>query len=411
MDVRALIVLCAVAAIPFAQAPDAAGASRPPKLPANFLQLDEGGRIGALAPYFSPSPFESLKLDSPETQDIIAGQKVSPDRLRGYIRVTPPPGRCLRFTILSPDSDPESSKPRDEICKPRDVMFRLGDMDEFGEITVIVSTGKDDQGTRIAWPLPYRVAFVIPNGIKLPAESTPLYVRGCTATKSEEMGRRVFVDLFSGERWFVRLPLVDTPVDPGPEIYLDTGNAPIVKGGFGYRESKRRSKVREAREAAKLEADIKAGKVKPPKPDAAPEEAKADGKGGDGQGGAKKKPAKKAKATPTPTPEPSKGPFTAMDFSWKISRFNTFRMAASNFMPDGAVTPGMIGECRYTYETSGGEFPEGGLLECHGADRYAYLYLPLPCLANNPAIAVPKEKLPEKKEEEPAPAAPAPKPH
>lgn len=405
-----IISAVAIFATFFAQTLNAAGAARRPKLPGNFLDLDESARIGALAHYFTPSPFEVLKLDSPETQEIIAGQKVSPDRLHGYIRVTPPPGRCLKVALFSPDSDLESSKPHEEICKAQDLKFRLGDMDEFGEITAIVSTGKYDQGTRMVWPLPYRVAFVIPNGIKLPAESTPLYVRGCTATKSAEMGRRVFVDLFSGERWFVRLPPVDTPVDPGPQIYLDTGDVPIVKGGFGYREIKRRTKVREARAAAKLEADIKSGKVKPPKATPDPAEAKGDAHGDDGHGGGKKKPAKKAKATPPPTPEPSKGPFTAMDFSWKISRFNTFKMQVSNFMPDGAVPPGMIGECRYTYETSGAEFPEGGLLECHGADRYAYLYLPLPCLANNPAIAVPREKLPEKKEEEPAPT-PAPKPH
>jgi hypothetical protein len=364
--------------------------ARVPALPRDFLQLHEGDRVAALAPYLNPTPFESLRIDSQQTQEIIAGQKISPERLRGHIRVTPPPGRCFKVSIMSPDSDPDSARPVEKVCKQQDVMFRLGDMDEFGEIMVLVTTGKDDQGTRIAWSLPYRVAFIIPNGIKLPAESTPLYVRGCTASKSEESGRRVFVDLFSGERWFIRLPPVDTPVDSGPVIYLDTGDVPIVKGGFGYRETKRRSKVREAREAARLEADIKSGKVKPPKEDTGI---------ADGQGGGKKKPAKKAKLAPPTKPEPSKGPFTAMDFSWKISRFNTFRMSASNFMPDGAIPPGMTGECRYTYETSGSEYPEGGLIECHGADRYAYLYLPLPCLAKNPAILVPREKLPEPKDD------------
>jgi hypothetical protein len=375
-------------------------------LPRDFLQMHEGDRVSALSAYFDPKPGEKAVLESPEKQEIIAGQKISPDRLRGYIRVNPPKGRCLKVEIQSPDSDPQSRHDVTKLCKPGDVVFRLGDMDEFGEINAVATTGPDDQGTRLSWATPYRVAFVIPNGIKLPAESTPLYVRGCTATKSADMGRRVFVDLFTGERWFIRFPPTDMPVDPGPQINLDTGDVPIVKGGFGYRAAKRRSKVREAREAAKLEADIKAGKVKPPVKDNPEKADKAD----DGHGGGQKKPAKKAKATPPPTPEPSKGPFTAMDFSWKISRYNTFVMPSGNFMPDGALPPGMIGECRYSYETSSAEFPEGGLIECHGADRFAYVYLPLTCISGQPDFLVPREKLPEKKEEEPTPA-PTPKPH
>lgn len=387
-----------------------AGAASRPALPRDFLEMNEGDRVAALSPYFNPPPGEKAVLDSPETQAIIAGEKISPERLRGFLKVNPPKGRCIKVAIQSPDSDPQSRQPHSKICKPGEVAFRLGDMDEFGEITAIATTGPDDQGTRLTWTTPYRVAFVIPNGIKLPAESTPVHIRSCTATKSAEMGRRVFVELFSGERWFIRFPATDMPADHGPDINLDTGDVPIVKGGFGYREIKRRSKVRAAREAARLEADIKAGKVKPPAKQAAGNKDKAD-KADDGHGGGeKKKPEKKAKATPTPTPEPSKEPFTAADFSWKISRFNAFRMSSGNFMPDGAVPPGMIGECRYTYETSSAEFPEGGLIECHGADRYAYLYLPLTCISGRPDFLVPREKLPEKKEEEPT-AAPTPKPH
>ncbi len=379
-----------------------------PAIPKGFGSMGESDRVAALAPFFSPSPFEEVKLEPPpEQQKIIAGTDVPPDRLGGYIRVSPPKGSCFRIERLTQESDPAAMRPPVKVCKEQDVPFRLGEMDEYSELSWLVRADKHDQGTRISWRLPHRIAFVVPYNVKIPAEPTPVYIRGCEATRDEEMGRRVFVSLFNGERWFIRFPPKDYMVDSGPEVYLDTGDQPLSKDGFGYRETHRRSKLREEREARKAEAKAKAEAEKAkaegrPVPTPKPDE-------GDGHGAKKAKaPKKGSKLVPTPTPKP-KGPFQPTDFTWKISRFGTFTMNAANFMPDGAVTPGMVGECRYTYETSGPEFPEGGLIECHGADRYAYLYLPLNCMGNKAFRA---EKVPPPKKEEPTPEpSPTPKPH
>lgn len=356
-------------------------------IPAGFGAMGEPERVAALAPFFSPSPFEEARLEpSPEQQKIIAGTDVPPERLGGYIHVSPPKGSCFRIERLTQESDPAAMRPPVKVCKAQDVPFRLGEMDEYSELTWLVRAGKDDQGTRVSWRLPHRIAFVVPYNVKIPAEPTPVYIRGCEATRDGEMGRRVFVNLFSGDRWFIRFPPKDYMVDSGPEVYLDTGDQPLSKDGFGYRETHRRSKLREEREARKA-----GGKAK----------AKAEAEKAKG-------PKKGVKLVPTPTPKP-KGPFQPTDFTWKISRFGAFTMNAANFMPDGAVTPGMVGECRYTYETSGPEFPEGGLMECHGADRYAYLYLPLNCMRDQSFRA---EKVPPPKKEEPTPEpSPTPKPH
>lgn len=367
--------------------------------------MPESQRVEALAPFFSPAPWEEARLDpSPEQQAIIAGREVSPDRLGGFIRVNPPRGLCLKIERLTQESDPRSVRPPVTVCKPTEVPFRLGEMDEYSELNWLVRAGRADPGTRVAWRLPYRIAFVVPYDVKIPAEPTPVYIRSCEASRSIDMGRRVFVTLFSGERWFIRFPEKDQMVDPGPEVYLDTGDKPLSKDGFGYRETHRRSKLREEREAKKAEEKAKAEA----------EKAKAEGrpvpKPKEDPGAKKAKaPAKGVKLVPTPTPKP-KGPFQPTDFAWKISRFNAFQMNASNFMPAGAVTPGMLGECRYTYETAGPEYPDGGLIECHGADRYAYLYLPLNCLSDKAFQQV--DKIPPPKNEEPTPEpTPTPKPH
>lgn len=377
-------------------------------LPPDFATSGESARVEALSRFFSPSPFEEARLDpSPEQQKIIAGTDVPPDRLGGYIRVSPPKGSCFKIERQTQESDPAAMRPPVTVCKPQDVPFRLGEMDEYSELNWLVRVDNKDQGTRISWRLPHRIAFVVPYNVKIPAEPTPVYIRSCEAKRDDEMGRRVFVNLFNGERWFIRLPAKDQMVDSGPEVYLDTGDQPLVKDGFGYRETHRRSKLREEKEARKAEEKAKAEAEKAraegrPVPTQKPEE-------GDGHGGKKAKaPKKGSKLVPTPTPKP-KGPFQPTDFSWKISRRGAFTINASNFMPDGAVTPGMQGECRYTYETSGPEFPEGGLIECHGADRYAYLYLPLNCMGNK---AFQVEKVPPPKKEEPTPEpSPTPKPH
>ena len=356
----------------------------PVKLPANFQTLGEEDRVAALAPIFKPSPFEPAVLNSPEQQKIIAGIDVPPERLQGYIRVVPPKGTCIKIERLTQESDPASVRPPVKVCKPEDVPFRLGEMDEFSELTWIVRVNQMDQGTRVSWRLPYRIAFVVPYAVKLPVEPVPVYIRSCEASQSGEMGRRVFVNTFSGERWFIRFPPKDYVADPGADFNLDTGDQPLQKNGFGFRESRRRSKMLEEREARK-----NPNKTVEKKVDA--------------------KPKKGAKLVPTPTPEPSKGPFQPTDFGWKISRFNAFYMNASNFMPDGAVTPGMKGDCRYTYETSGADYPEGGLIECHGPDRFSYVYLPLNCLGDKSFRA---ERVEPPKKEEPTPEpSPTPKPH
>ena len=390
MAVVMAVVMALVMAVTISSAAQAA-----PVLPRDFLQLGEEDRVAALAPIFTPSPFEDAKLDSPEEQSIIAGTAVAPDRLRGYIRVHPPKGMCVRIERLTQESDPDAARPSLKICKPENVSFKLGDMDEFSELTWMVRINNQDQGTRVSWRLPHRVAFVVPYNVKIPAESNPVYIRSCTASRSEDMSRGVFVKTFGGEEWFIRFPPKDYVADPGPDVLLDTGNQPLDKDGFGYREIFRRSKMREAREARRAE---KSGVKKPAKK---PEEKLGEKSG-------LKQPKLGAKLVPTPTPVP-KGPFQPTDFAWKISRFNTFFMNASNFMPGGAVTPGMKGECRYTFETNGAEYPEGGLIECHGADRYAYLYLPLNCLSDK-SFRAERVEPPKKPEPTPEPT-PTPKPH
>ena len=65
---------------------------------------------------------------------------------------------------------------------------------------------------------------------------------------------------------------------------------------------------------------------------------------------------------------------------WGIPLRGAFGMPADLFLPAGYLPPGLRGSCRYHFDGPP-EDPTTGRLECHDADKYRYVLIALPCLA------------------------------
>lgn len=298
-----------------------------------FGDIPEAVRIKKLAPYFSPRPGSAIQLSGDEVRDY--GLVKDPRRLRGFIDIKPPARACLTITRNKDFSDTR-------VCKPKRLAFTLDDLDKAGRIIWKVTTGDGDFGTEIMWTSRYRVATVTPEGQAKSEPPVYKFIADCVASKGEA-GRRIELKFFGQKSpWIFRFPDQDTLVTqpaPIPNLQivaaqgkLSVKDAPQKEGGEGKGE----------------------------------EEGKEHGETGG------EHPALAKEQEPVVDQEDDRK-------VWAIPARGAFGMSAAGFLPFGSVPHGVKGTCRYIYQGATDD-PETGRIECHDADGFDEVLVPLTCL-------------------------------
>jgi len=296
----------------------------------SFRNAPETKRREMISAWFDPKPGDPVAVDAIALRDFPRGGNVL--KLRGFIKVTPPRNTCITITRRAELRDVR-------VCKPMTVEFTVEDLHEDGSLWWEATVGRNDFGTRLSWPSPHRVAWAIPAEAKLPAEPELIIIESCTIGPPVGSDRRIHLRPFDrkrwGDLWIVNLPWPDRMME-------QPAKAPNL---FVTKEAK-----------TEIVSERKTAEAKdPPKGDS----GNAD-------------PAKTAVVEPEREPNEYKLP-------WKVGQRDTYIMNSENFMHAGPLPPGMQGQCRYQFVPSR-ESPSGGRIECHGADQFAWIYVPLACI-------------------------------
>ena len=154
-----------------------------------------------LRQYFSPVPGVETAVVDPEEISKPYKEKL---KIRGYIWVRPPKGRCL---IISREKDTLDNF----ICKPTPLSFRLWDLDQGGKINWLVYQSQNDPGTKLSWQTPYRIANFIPLGRFEEGANIRSPIRSCKAT-SQNGQRKVTLEFFDGRTWYIPFPQKDMKI-------------------------------------------------------------------------------------------------------------------------------------------------------------------------------------------------------
>lgn len=312
-------------------------------------------RVRKLAPYFAPPPGAPLQVEERELRDLgpqLRAKKLKPERLRGFITVTPPKGQC--FTLTRRKDEPD-----DVICKKTPVAYALGDLDREGHLNWRVVTGEGDFGTDLSWPSSIRVGIVEPFDAKDDAPPVYKFIRTCTPKRDGVLGRRIELALLSGETWILRFPAEDELLpqpDPLPNLYMYQAGGKIS--------------VKEASEHGSEAPPAEGGEHGEAKPEAGghgEEKAEAGGEHGEAA---------------KPAEPPKKKVYQEDDRAeWAIPIRDAYGMPATAFIANGTVAPGLQGSCRYIYKGTDRD-PTTGRVECHHVDGYRLVYLPVACIAD-----------------------------
>ncbi len=299
----------------------------------------ETTRARIVAPFFAPRPGQPFAL---EERDLKNARKTPALKMRGYIDVTPPKGTC--FTIELSDEDPD-----EVVCKPTKVFFTVSQLDRTGHLSWRVSTGDGDAGTDLVWPSPYRLAFVTPWDARDDDPQVYRFIEACEPSAAPEGGRKITLRLLGGEDWTIRFPdhdkMLPQPDDaPNLFIYASAAKVSVTQAA----ENHAHEKARETHEGGESEAP------KPPPP-------KATG----------------SDVEPSSPKDPNN--MMADRKWWAIPLRGAYEMPASAFQPNGSVTPGMRGRCRYNFD-GGAQDPGVGRLECHEVDGFKSVLIPLTCI-------------------------------
>ncbi len=168
-------------------------------------------RLKILKPMFSPPVGHTVRIKRSSKVKFSANHL----RTKGFIQVNPPQDQCLTIT-----TDPE--KPDHRICKSTSIAFELKDIDASGKLSWRVSAGPQDNGTAVSWNTPYRLANVVPLGELDAGMNQNIGIYACKASESTA-GRKVELELFTGDKWYVMFPKNDSLVKPHkktPNLYV-----------------------------------------------------------------------------------------------------------------------------------------------------------------------------------------------
>lgn len=302
---------------------------------ANDAPLEK--RLQVLTPLFDP-PLGEMARFHPNHLNKIHLMK-EPFAAKGFIKVLPPPHRCLYIT--RPGFQKE-----DRVCEPKTLFFDGFQIDQRGEIEWQVITGKGDMGTPIRWPTPYRTGRFIPKGKLGEIPSQPVLIIDC---QLEAEKKKITLKIASGETWYIQFPkkdvLMPQPEDR-PNLYFATG--------------KKKSPPLAEKDKKENEKAKKKGKEPPPKTGSAPQT----------EGNQKKKSALERKLANEEEKE-------EVTYFWSTLPRNTFIMDSHHFYTRSQPAGGE-GKCRYKYQGVPHE-PAIGVIECTDTDQYDAIIAPLTC--------------------------------
>lgn len=294
------------------------------------LSQTQNEKLDYLEDLFSPKLGQLLTISSSQKNKYIQDHL----RTKGYIYVNPKPDQCLIIT-----TDPEKLDHR--VCKRTKIPFQLKDIDSSGRISWRVSYGEADDGTIVSWQTPYRLANVVPLG-ELEAENSMnenVGIYACRASESP-VGRKVELELFTGEKWYVIFPEKDSLIKEkkaNPNLFVrvmtKTKDGKAATENLSSGDSGKPTITKEdIKRKHKLLALKLSGKYKE----------------------VKKK-----------------------EYQFLLAPWDAFEMNSGGFVTSG--TPmGLNGTCRYKYS----EAPKdktSGVVECYNGDEFDAVYLHMTC--------------------------------
>ena len=274
----------------------------------SILPLQEGQPlehdITLLKPYFKPTIGDFIYLRNVRTD-----QSKKMEQLEGSILVSPPKNHCI--TIEKSLDEPDVI-----VCEPKEVAFKLTNIDPEGRVRWIIKTGK--VSTPVTWPTRYRIGKVVDLKMKWPGRAKRIAVLDCKVVRNSTSGRRVYVKVSGQDWWTISFPSQDRLTNqPPPRKNL------IVE------------KIKQKQVVDKnIESESSPPIIKRPK--------------------------KKSK------------------FRWDIHPRDSFEMNGSNFITTSSNPKNSKGVCRYKY--SHRKDKNTGAIECHNVDAFKWVFLPLTCL-------------------------------
>ena len=149
----------------------------------SILPLQEGQPlehdITLLKPYFKPTIGDFIYLRNVRTD-----QSKKMEQLEGSILVSPPKTTAsqLKKSLDEPDVI---------VCEPKEVAFKLTNIDPEGRVRWIIKTGK--VSTPVTWPTRYRIGKVVDLKMKWPGRAKRIAVLDCKVVRNSTSGRRVYV--------------------------------------------------------------------------------------------------------------------------------------------------------------------------------------------------------------------------
>lgn len=283
-------------------------------------------KLEYLSKFIDPPPRAVVTIDPDEERS--QEFKDSPEKLRGYIKISPPRGHC--FNIIRGNRQEDQM-----ICKPSYLSFSLQDLDSSSRINWLIEVSDMDMKIPIYWQTPYQVGKVVDYNMEWPGPSKVVLIKSCTAYRSKALGgRRISLGLFHDEKWTITFPekdlLVPQPVRGKPNLYVQEA---VMRTGFIKVETEEEKKARITREKAEKEAGISS----------------------------------QDSGTNNPNFIKSK---------WWLHPRDAFQMSGSNVRVADSHLPSSKGHCRYKYRYKDREM---GAVECFNTPNFNWLLLPLSC--------------------------------
>lgn len=125
--------------------------------PAAFERLPFEQRMAVISQLFSPRPGGTVLGSAYDLANVAAGSVAQTKQIKGFIKVTPPKGQCIRI-IKGIRGDERL------VCRPKTLSFRLGDLDQSGALRWQVFTGNSLASLPLVWQSPYRFVQIIELG-------------------------------------------------------------------------------------------------------------------------------------------------------------------------------------------------------------------------------------------------------
>lgn len=161
----------------------------------SLQNLTQQQQVQKLAGFFHPSPFEALQVSDQEIANNLSKDLMD---ARGFIRVVPPKGACLRI---------KKKRIVKEylICKTKLLSYDLHSLSESGKLVWRVYYGNSEFSTDVTWKSSYRFAQIIPAGGIGKEMGIYVPIKSCTASKGSDKDK-IIIGMFDGKDITIEFP-------------------------------------------------------------------------------------------------------------------------------------------------------------------------------------------------------------